>query len=167
MEDFVSKIAKIEKMVKKLLKEHSVEDIWSSIDQSSIPNLVSIFSITKPVEKKSRNRSSKPKKEKVEGDVKKNVNSWIHFCNEKRPELTAEGVTGKTAMSRLSTTWQALDEEGKQPYIDMAVDDKRRYESEANINKPTSDVSEAEVEEKPKKKGRKAKKVEEEAVVEE
>ena len=32
----------------------------------------------------------------------------------------------------------------KQPYKDMADEDKRRYENEANINKPTSYVSEAE-----------------------
>lgn len=173
MEDFTSKIAKIEKMVKKLLKEHSEEDIRSSIIVSSIPNLLSIFSITPELsEKKPRKRSSKPKKEKVEGEVKKNVNSWIHFCKEKRPELALESVTGKAAMSRLSTMWKELDEAGKQPYKDMADDDKRRYESEINITKPTSDVSNEEadeeeteeeetevVEEKPKnkKKGRKPK----------
>ena len=84
MDNFVSKIARIEKLVKNLLKESSIEDIRSSIEDSHIPNLLSIFIIA-PSEDKPRKRTSKPKKEKVEGEVKKNVNSWIHFCKEKRP----------------------------------------------------------------------------------
>ena len=72
----------------------------------------------------SESENEKPKKTKKEKDPnapKKNVNSWMHFCNETR----AKHKNVKHTVAALKVMWADLDD--KSEYEEMAKVDKERY----------------------------------------
>ena len=72
----------------------------------------------------SESESEKPKKAKKEKDPeapKKNVNCWMHFCNETR----AKHKNVKHTVAALKVIWADLDD--KSEYEEMARVDKERY----------------------------------------
>ena len=74
----------------------------------------------------------KPKKEKkAKEGPKRALSAYILFCNDKREEVTAEGLKGKEVMRELGKRWKDLDEEAKQPYIAANEEAKAKLEEEA------------------------------------
>jgi hypothetical protein len=74
----------------------------------------------------------KPKKEKkAKEGPKRALSAYILFCNDKREEVTAEGLKGKEVMRELGKRWKDLDEEGKQPYVTANEEAKAKLEAEA------------------------------------
>ena len=162
MDRFVTKITKIEKMVTKLLSKHSIDEIRSQIEGCSLSNLLSVLVSHEVSSEDPPRKTKKRASKKVAGGVKKNVNSWIHFCSQKRPELKERGITGRSATTELAKMWGSMTIEEKQEYKDMADQDKVRYEqqsveSKVGESEETEDTKETqeEVVKKPRKKAAK------------
>ena len=66
------------------------------------------------------------------GPLKKNVSAFLHFCSEQREAVKGEkaGMNVGEVTKALSEKWRALDDAGKQKYVDIAAADKERYERE-------------------------------------
>ena len=64
--------------------------------------------------------------------LKKAVSAFLHFCSEQREAVKAEkpGMNVGEVTKMLSEKWRALDDAGKQKYVDIAAADKARYERE-------------------------------------
>ncbi|ORZ17663.1 high mobility group box domain-containing protein [Absidia repens] len=76
---------------------------------------------------------------------KKNYSSYLHFCDEQRPQLAKEHPTfNQPELAKLlGEMWKALSDEDKKPYQEVASQDKERYDQEmANYTPPDlSDVT--------------------------
>lgn len=89
---------------------------------------------------------------KKEGKVKRGLNAYMFFANEKRPDLIKKypemkiGEIGK----KLGEMWKNLDDDKKEPYKQKAIQDKERYKQElanakaGKITKPESDSDKTE-----------------------
>jgi hypothetical protein len=53
------------------------------------------------------------------------LTAYMFFNKEKRPQINESTVIGKL--------WQSLSTEGKQPYENLAMEDKARYEIEIQV----------------------------------
>ena len=62
----------------------------------------------------------------------RHVSAFLHFCSEQREAVKGEkaGMNVGEVTKALSEKWRALDEAGKQKYVDIAAADKERYERE-------------------------------------
>ncbi|KAJ1738390.1 hypothetical protein LPJ68_005591 [Coemansia sp. RSA 1086] len=85
-----------------------------------------------PKKAKSGN-SSKPKKAKA--PYKRFRNSFIFFANERRKQWRLEHpdvpkIQNRGFIQEMSKVWNAMSSEEKAPYIQMADEDKRRYEED-------------------------------------
>ena len=52
-----------------------------------------------------------------------------------RPQLAADGVTGKHAMKQLGALWRELPAEDQEPFRAQAARDKERYAKERAVHK--------------------------------
>jgi RNA:NAD 2'-phosphotransferase (TPT1/KptA family) len=79
-------------------------------------------------EKKTKTEKT-PKKTKRDPALPKGKkNSYMFFCQEKRPELKEDGVTGKEATKKISKMWNKLKK--KYTYNVLAAKDKQRWKEE-------------------------------------
>uniref|UniRef100_A0AAV1VER1 HMG box domain-containing protein n=1 Tax=Peronospora matthiolae TaxID=2874970 RepID=A0AAV1VER1_9STRA len=64
--------------------------------------------------------------------VKKPQSSYLHFCHEKRKQVMDEhpGARIGDIQKVISVQWQALTSEEKEVFVQMAVNDKARYQRE-------------------------------------
>jgi hypothetical protein len=82
------------------------------------------------------------KKKKKDSNAPKNArNSYIFYCMSARgdikaskPELSTREIT-----SEMGDTWNSLSVEEKQPFVDRATEDKKRYTDEMKNYSPLSD----------------------------
>ncbi|KAK2964958.1 putative High mobility group protein DSP1 [Blattamonas nauphoetae] len=88
--------------------------------------------------KEKKKRAGKTPKKDPEAP-KRPLSGYFHFGNEFRPiileELKNEGKeSGVTVVAKvISEKWNALDEEGKKKYMELAEQDKARYEKEMKV----------------------------------
>lgn len=113
--------------------------------------------IEKEMEKLEKDLKKAKKTKKAPKDKnapKKNVSTWVHFCNEHRAEVKAENpeLQPKEIMSVLSKMWKEINEEDKKEYEEKAKEDKERYLKEKETYVPVEGSLEAEKEKKIKKK---------------
>eukprot|EP01133_Synstelium_polycarpum_P020261 gene20261-24299_t len=74
---------------------------------------------------------------------KSNITAFFHFLNEHREIVKREQPDiSLTDMSRLlGSKWMALSEEDKKHYLQLAIDDKQRYETDlAEYNQRIKDL---------------------------
>ena len=99
---------------------------------------------TKKATKKTTKKTTK--KEKDPGAPKKPLSAYIFFGNDKREEIRAEveennediskQELNRMTMQSIAEKWKLLSDEDKQPYVNMADEDKIRYNNEMkNYNK--------------------------------
>ena len=69
------------------------------------------------------------------GPLKKAVSAFLHFCAEHRAEVRADHVGANVGeiTKHLAEKWRALDDAGKQRYVDTAAADRVRYLSLIHI----------------------------------
>ena len=89
-------------------------------------------------------RDSKSSKKKDPNSPKKWRTSYIFFCSEHREKLKTEEPTLTTTqiVSRLAAIWRNLNNEDKQKYEKMALEDKKRYEEEIKQYNPENPETE-------------------------
>lgn len=77
-------------------------------------------------------RARKGRRRKDPGQPKRNMCAFLHFCGEKRPKLKVENPNYNIGQlsKQLSVAWKVMTAEQKQPYQDMAIRDKLRYEQQ-------------------------------------
>jgi len=80
-------------------------------------------------------KTKKKKKKKDPNAPKKALSAYLFFCKTTRPQLKAEGVTGKAVMVKLGEMWKesTLD---KSPFTEMGRVDKERYAKEMEAYTP-------------------------------
>lgn len=66
---------------------------------------------------------------KAKSDVKKPMNAYVFFCQDKRPQLMADNPNMKFGelTKVLAEKWKAMSDEEKQPYVKSAEDQKAAY----------------------------------------
>lgn len=69
---------------------------------------------------------------KVKTGPKKNLTAYIFYCKENRNKIKTQNpdLEPKAITSRLASDWNALEDDGKKKYHDMAAKDKERYKKE-------------------------------------
>ena len=73
----------------------------------------------------------RPKKAKDPNAPKRNCNAFMHFSPAKVRELKEEkNLTHKQATSLAGKLWKAMTDEEKQPFVDAAEEDRKRYTEE-------------------------------------
>ena len=83
----------------------------------------------------------KTKKKKDPNAPKKNLNSYMFYTREVRQDVANANPTLKVneVAKIIGGQWRKLSEEAKQPYIDLASEDKVRYDKELKAyQNPTS-----------------------------
>lgn len=77
---------------------------------------------------------SKKRKKKDPDAPKKNLNAWMFFIQEVRPQIVEqlgeEGRRVAQVTKAVGERWSKMTAEEKQPYEDMAIADKKRYQQE-------------------------------------
>ena len=70
----------------------------------------------------------------VKSSIKKPISSYVIFSNMKRPEVTQKNpsLSPKEILTLLGKMWKELSEDEKNPYSDLAKEDKARYQREIN-----------------------------------
>jgi len=101
------------------------------------------------VKKNSENTKKKSKKEKIEGEPKKNKSSYLFFCETEREKVLKDipGISFKDIMSELGKRWKAIKDTDKVKFEELAVKDKERYikekqEFESNKSGDSDDTGE-------------------------
>jgi hypothetical protein len=66
---------------------------------------------------------------------KLNKSAYYYFCHHMKPIVCAKfnNIHDQDAMRILKCLWEKLEKYEKQVYIDMADDDKKRYEFETSF----------------------------------
>jgi len=84
------------------------------------------------------------KKVKDPDAPKKNLSSYIFYCNEVRNEIKEENPDMKATeiTSELGKRWKSLTDKEKKKYVKMSLDDKKRYEEEMKDYVPPDHVEE-------------------------
>ena len=89
------------------------------------------------------------KKNKKDKDApKKAISAYFFYIKERRESITKElpKLNNKEIVKKMSEEWNALSDDKKKPYVQKALEDKKRYEKEkADYDKKKKD-------EKPSKK---------------
>ncbi|KAJ2846046.1 hypothetical protein IWW36_004531 [Coemansia brasiliensis] len=85
--------------------------------------------------KKARSNGSGNKPKKAKAPYKRFRNSFIFFANERRKQWRLEHpevpkIQNRGFIQEMSKVWNAMSSEEKAPYIQMADEDKRRYEED-------------------------------------
>jgi len=75
----------------------------------------------------------KIKKKKDPNEPKRPRNCYIYFCKETRPVLKEQNIKGVEIFIKLGQEWRKTPIENKQPYLDLAAQDKLRYEKEKQV----------------------------------
>jgi hypothetical protein len=98
-------------------------------DECDTPTGVPSEEIFAPVETEVKKKVKKVKKVKDPNAPKKAKSAYIFFGSAMRPQVKAEGVSGKDIMIKLGAMWKesTLD---KSPYNEQAMADKIRYAAE-------------------------------------
>lgn len=81
-------------------------------------------------EKKRKRKEKKEKKAKKDPLLpKKNLNAYMFYVNQNRDKVKKEKpeLTNPQVVSLLSTQWKTMSGEGKEIYVRMADEDKKRY----------------------------------------
>ena len=92
------------------------------------------------------------KKNKKDKDApKKAISAYFFYIKERRDSITKElpNLNNKEIVKKMSEEWNVLSDDKKKPYVQKALEDKKRYEKEkADYDKKKQD-------EKPSKKSNK------------
>jgi hypothetical protein len=104
-------------------------------------------------------KEKKEKKVKDPDAPKRALSAWIYFTTAKRPEVKEQNPEKKTTelTTIMSEMWRDYTDEQKQPYKDMEIADKERYQKEKVDYESNSDQSESDTDEKSDKKAKKVK----------
>ena len=112
-------------------------------------------------------KKNKKKKTKSKSDLKKPKTSYIHYCISERPNIKKEypNMKPKDVTRELGKRWRQLTDEQKTPFMNMYMEDKKRYVREKEEHKKVSEadkvddkkVSEADKVDDKKKKVKKKK----------
>lgn len=80
------------------------------------------------------------KKEKTKRP-KQAKTAYIYFCTDKRPELKDQfpDEDGKGITKKLAEAWRSLDDDEKEPYIEMWKQEKEKLQSEKESSESESD----------------------------
>nr|AAR08136.1 high mobility group box protein HMGB2 [Suberites domuncula] len=75
---------------------------------------------------------SKKKKQKDKTKPKRSLTAFLFFCSEERPKMKEKnpGSSVGDLAKLLGAKWKGMSEDDKQPFSDMAQDDKDRYNDE-------------------------------------
>ena len=89
---------------------------------------------TPPPESATTKKSSGPKR---------GLTSYIFFCKDRRDAIKEENpeMSTKDITAELGRLWKSLSEEEKAPYVELANNDKNRYESEKSGESSSSSDS--------------------------
>lgn len=89
---------------------------------------------TPPPESATSKKSSGPKR---------GLTSYIFFCKDRRDTIKGENpeMSTKDITAELGRLWKSLSEEEKAPYVELANNDKHRYESEKSGESSSSSDS--------------------------
>lgn len=82
-----------------------------------------------PYGKKGRKSRGDAKKSAESSGPKRPKTAYMFFMLEKRPSVPKETKFGDVA-KHISGLWSALTEEAKKPYLELAANDKARYDAE-------------------------------------
>jgi hypothetical protein len=66
---------------------------------------------------------------------KKNRSAYYYFCENYTPIIEKKyyGIDNHNKMKILARLWDTMHDYEKQPYLDLAIDDKKRYEFELSL----------------------------------
>lgn len=105
-------------------------------------------------EDETKPKKGRPKKIKQTSTIKRPCSAYIFFCKERRKTLMSEGYKSSEATKLCGEEWKLLktDKEFSAPWIQLAEEDKLRYELEIELEK--NDANDKE----PEKKKRQSKK---------
>ena len=73
------------------------------------------------------------KKNKKDKDApKKAISAYFFYIKERRDSITKEqpNLNNKEIVKKMSEEWNALSDDKKKPYVQKALEDKKRYEKE-------------------------------------
>jgi structure-specific recognition protein 1 len=73
------------------------------------------------------------KKNKKDKDApKKAISAYFFYIKERRDSITKElpNLNNKEIVKKMSEEWNALRDDKKKPYVQKALEDKKRYEKE-------------------------------------
>ena len=90
---------------------------------------------------KSVKRKSSKSKDKTDSTVKKPMNAFMFFQRnkEKREEVAKKyELNGKFLVSKMGEIWRNMSDTDKEPFVQMSIKDKERYEREI-ISEPKKD----------------------------
>jgi hypothetical protein len=137
------------------LSAENIQPLLGEISEDSMEKLAAAW---KEQENKLKKLLEKTKAKKPADAPKKNKSGYLFFCQEMRSVVKEENPDMKTneIMAELGARWKELKEnepEEVKKYMEMAGEDKTRYEQEMKNYVPSADE-----EEKPKEKKPRAKK---------
>jgi hypothetical protein len=123
--------------IKSMLDTHS-KDIEFLVE--SVKTLLSVSASASGSNSKTK-ATKKTTKKKKDPDAPKNPRSaYILFGNDNREDIKAEleenneniskQELNRMTMQRIAEKWKLLSDEDKVPYVNMANDDKNRYDNE-------------------------------------
>lgn len=131
--------------VEEKLGDDDSMDGWEDVLSKSIKKHLNKFDVVKS------------KKGKKDPDApKRPMTAFMYYTKENRSIVKEEDESlGFADIAReLGSRWKNLDEEEKEPYLEMAAEDKERYQREMEDYKGEKDSEDSD-EENPAKKGRK------------
>jgi hypothetical protein len=141
-------VEKFNNMVVVVLSEVLDEDSMTSVKTELDNNQEKFKSIL------SSETVKKSKKSKDPNAPKRAKTSYILFCVSKRDEIKESNpdMSAKDIIKELGTMWRSLSDDEKTEYVNLANEDKERYEEEMKSYVPSEDVAESTSKGKTKRK---------------
>ena len=122
----------------------SLESIIKSINDLELTkkDLRDIIKVATEKKKNAPNKTgSKTRKKKDPNAPKRGKSSFMYWCADYREKHQDEG---KFSAKVLGPIWKEMDDEEKEPFVELAEADKERYKSEKEAYKSESDGSDTE-----------------------
>ena len=136
------------------LSAENIQPLLGEVSEDSVEKLAAAW---KEQENKLKKLLEKTKAKKPADAPKKNKSGYLFFCQEMRPVVKQENPNMKTneIMAELGARWKELKEnepEEVEKYMDVAAEDKTRYQEEMKNYVPSADEDEKSKEKKTKAK---------------
>jgi len=122
----------------------SLESIINSIQEVDLTKkeLREIIQVATEKKRNAPNKTgSSTRKKKDPNAPKRGKTSFMYWCADYREKHQGEG---KFSAKVLGPIWKEMDDEEKEPFVELATADNERYKSEMELYKSESDGSDAE-----------------------
>ena len=114
----------------KISKDGLVERVLEWITKPTEPTKKAPVSLRKKAKKKPKKKAKKKKPEKT--GPKKALSAYMFFCKSKRAEVVEANpeLKGPEVFKKMGDIWKAYGDEEKKPFVELAEQDKERYQHE-------------------------------------